>query len=88
MPKPNPLSQGLETQAPARSRTRPKKIAPKNAAPSREGRVMIGGFFKPEVHIALKIIAAKQRTTVQALLAQALDMLFAKNHEPEIASLP
>lgn len=87
MPKPNPLSQGLEKQAPVRSSSRPKKTQ-KVEAPFREGRVLIGGFFKPEVQIALKVIAAKQRTTVQALLAEGINMIFAKHHEPEIAGLP
>jgi len=91
MPKPNPLTQGLEQQTPARVSTsaaaRPV-VAPKAVAPSRSGRVLIGGHFAPEVQTALKIIAAEERTTVQALLAEAINTVFAKRRKPEIAEIP
>ena len=94
MPKPNPLSQGLNQQA---SATRPvmtvsasvlEERAPrKSSPPSRTGRVLIGGHFAPEVQTALKIIAAEERTTMQALLAEAINLVFAKRHKPEIADI-
>jgi hypothetical protein len=91
MPKPNPLTQGLEQQPPAgrvsTSTARPV-ITPKTVAPSRSGRVLIGGHFAPEVQTALKIIAAEERTTIQALLAEAINTVFAKRHKPEIAEIP
>jgi len=104
MPKPNPLTQGLEQQPQtARSNTSPtptrrprtvvgtvdgKPATPiKPVAPSRSGRVLIGGHFAPEVQMALKIIAAEERTTVQALLAEAINTVFAKRHKPEIAEI-
>jgi hypothetical protein len=89
MPKPNPLTQGLEQQPRrADSRTRPRKVAPqKTTPPSRTGRVLIGAHFAPEVQTALKIIAAEERTTMQALLAEAINAVFAKRHKPEIAEL-
>jgi hypothetical protein len=87
MPKPNPLTQGLERQAPARVATSRPTIAPKAAAPSRSGRVLIGGHFAPEVQTALKIVAAEERTTIQALLAEAINTVFAKRHKPEIAEI-
>lgn len=95
MPKPNPLSQGLSQQTTARatvaaptastdtSPERPRKAQP----PSRSGRVLIGGHFAPEVQTALKIIAAQERTTMQELLAEAINMVFAKRHKPEIADI-
>jgi hypothetical protein len=94
MPKPNPLSQGLSQQTTARatvaaptvstpSSERPRKAQP----PSRSGRVLIGGHFAPEVQTALKIIAAEERTTMQALLAEAINTVFAKRHKPEIADI-
>ena len=92
MPKPNPLTQGLERQAPARvpTATRAPKHdkTPKTATPSRSGRVLIGGHYAPEVQTALKVIAAEERTTVQALLAEAINTVFAKRHKPEIAEIP
>ena len=92
MPKPNPLSQGLSQTA------KPRPTAPAAAAvlseraqvkpPSRTGRVLIGGHFAPEVQKALKIIAAEESTTIQALLAEAINTVFAKRQKPEIAEIP
>lgn len=79
MPKPNPLAQGLERQAPAHV---PKAVG---AAPSRSNRVLVGGHFAPEVQTALKVTAAEERTTVQALLAEGINTVFAKRGKPEIA---
>ena len=91
MPKPNPLTQGLEKQASARvsPSTPPAQTPPPKAAPppSRFGRVLIGGHFAPEVQTALKVIAAEERTTVQALLAEGINTVFAKRHKPEIAAV-
>lgn len=50
-------------------------------------RVLIGGHFAPEVQTALKVIAAEERTTMQALLAEAINTVFAKRHKPEIADI-
>jgi predicted transcriptional regulator len=49
--------------------------------------VLVGGHFAPEVQTALKIIAAEERTTVQALLAEAINTVFAKRRKPEIADI-
>jgi hypothetical protein len=93
MSKPNPLTQGLEQQ-PQRagnamsSRRRLRRATPTKAIPpSRTGRVLVGAHFAPEVQTALKIIAAEERTTMQALLAEAINAVFAKRHKPEIAEL-
>ena len=87
MPKPNPLTQGLNHQAPAAAPTlvAASVRAPRPAAPSRSGRVLIGGHFAPEVQIALKIIAAQERTSIQNLLAEGINTIFAKRGKPEIA---
>ncbi len=93
MAKPNPLTQGLEqqpqrTESRTSSRTRQRRATPpKVVPPSRTGRVLIGAHFAPEVQTALKIIAAEERTTMQALLAEAINAVFAKRHKPEIAQL-
>ena len=60
----------------------------RRAAPSRAGRVLIGGHFAPEVQTALKIVAAQERTTLQDLLTEAINMVLAKRGKPEIAGLP
>lgn len=96
MAKPNPLTQGLKQQA-----RRPELssvvaaptvgAAPAGAAkqvpPSRLGRVLIGGHFAPEVQTALKILAAEERTSIQALLAEGINAVFARRHKPQIAGL-
>ena len=93
MPKPNPLTQGLEKQASARVSppalpSPPAQTVPKaSPPPSRLGRVLVGGHFAPEVQTALKVIAAEERTTVQALLAEGINTVFAKRHKPEIATV-
>lgn len=91
MPKPNPLTQGLERQPrPSRGPVKSKSSlsSEKTTTPSRMGRVLIGGHFAPEVQTALKIIAAEERTTVQALLAEGINTVFAKRRRPEIADMP
>jgi hypothetical protein len=50
--------------------------------------VLIAGHFAPEVQTALKIIAAEERTTVQALLAEGINTVFASRRKPEIAEMP
>lgn len=92
MAKSNPLTQGLEqqpatTRAKARGQTKTPPTSPKSVPPSRTGRVLVGAHFAPEVQTALKVIAAQERTTMQALLAEAINAVFAKRHKPEIAEL-
>lgn len=45
---------------------------------SRTGKRLIGGHFPPNVAKHLKILAAEEGTSVQALLEEALDLLFVK----------
>lgn len=46
--------------------------------PSREGRRLIAGHFDPKIAKQLKLLAAEEDTTVQALLEEALNLLFLK----------
>jgi hypothetical protein len=87
MPKPNPLTQGLERKSSISiaTSTLAERPAKPVAVPSRSGRVLVGGHFAPEVQTALKIVAAEERTTVQALLAEGINTIFAKRGKPEIA---
>lgn len=90
MPKPNPLAQGLnQTRSAAARLPVADGSAPKLSAPgSRSGRVLVGAHFAAEVQRALRIIAAEEGTTIQALLAEGINMVFAKRGKPEIAGLP
>lgn len=91
MPKSNPLTQGLEQQSQsAKTRTiskSGKQQSARSGSPSRSGRVLVGGHFAPEVQTALKIIAAEERTTIQSLLAEGINTVFAKRRKPEIADI-
>ena len=55
------------------------------AQPGRLGKVSVTGYFAPEVRRQLKRLAADAETTVQALLGEALNDLFAKHGLAEIA---
>lgn len=55
--------------------------------PSRVGRVLIGGHFAPEVQMELKILAAQERTSVQSLIAEGINAVFARRHKAQIATL-
>ena len=50
----------------------------KAASSTRQGTKLIGGHFAPEVSTQLRILAAEEGSTVQNLLAEALDDLFVK----------
>ena len=52
--------------------------------PSREGKANVTGYFPPAVKKQLRILAADRDTTIQDLLAEALNDLFAKYGKPEI----
>ena len=53
--------------------------------PGRVGKVSVAGYFAPEVRRQLRRLAADADTTIQALLGEALNDLFAKHGVPEIA---
>lgn len=80
---------GSEPAAPARAaldEARPaEKSRPRPVRTGREGKSNITGYFPPEVKKQLRLLAAEQDTTIQSLLAEALNDLFAKNGKPELA---
>lgn len=53
--------------------------------PSRQGKKALTGYFDPEVLKQLKIMAATEETTIQALMTEALNDLFKKYRKPHIA---
>ncbi|MCY4243246.1 MAG: hypothetical protein OXD36_16075 [Rhodobacter sp.] len=67
------------TSEPARAARKPK-----SRCPSRVGTRLVAGHFDPKVARQLRIIAAEEDTTVQALLEEALDLLFAKKGRAHI----
>lgn len=67
--------------------TKPKVEPISNRQPSRVGRVMIGGHFLPPVQRELKILAAKEGTTMAELLREALTLLLIKRGRPTVDKL-
>lgn len=63
----------------------PLPAASPHFRPSRVGKSNVTGYFPPAVKKQLRILAADRDTTIQDLLAEALNDLFAKHGKPEIA---
>lgn len=61
--------------------SRRPSAAPKGASaarPTRVGTKLVAGHFDPRIARQLRMIAAEEDSTVQALLEEALDLLFVK----------
>jgi hypothetical protein len=52
---------------------------------SRVGKVNVTGYFPPEVKASLRLVQARRGGTIQGILAEALNDLFAKYGVPETA---
>lgn len=52
---------------------------------SKTGKVNVTGYFDPEVKSSLRLIQAKSGKTIQDILAEALNDVFAKYNVPETA---
>ena len=77
------LDQTAKTEA-AEPIERSTSQAGKFYRPSREGRRLIAGHFDPKVAKELKMLAVEEETTVQALLEEALQLLFVKKGKEAI----
>ena len=71
-PEPGPISAQPEAREPAAPRTR-------------VGTKQIAAHFPEEVAWQLRALAVQRKTTVQNLMAEALNDLFAKHGKPELA---
>jgi hypothetical protein len=67
----------------------PERVSVGAATPaaSREGKINVSAYFPPEVKASLRLVQAKRGGKVQDLLAEALNLLFAKYNVPETAPL-
>lgn len=54
-------------------------------APSRRVKNNISGYFSPEVHRQLRVIAAEEDKNLQEILGDALNALFELRGKPPIA---
>ena len=57
-----------------------------HARPSRTSTKHVGGYFDPAVSRQLREVALAEDSSVQALLGEAIDMLFQSRRKPTIAS--
>ncbi len=84
----NPLQAALSVVVPETEATteEPKQVEPtiRKGRPDRAGTVMIGGHFPRSVKQQLRMIAAEEDTTSQALLTEALNLLFVKKGKTHI----
>ena len=76
--KANPL-------APAQTIQAPSTAAQMKQPPSRNGKRQVAAYFPVPVQKQLKLLTVEHDTTVQNLIAEALNDLFAKYGKPEIA---
>ncbi len=53
--------------------------------PSRQGKKALTGYFDPAVLKQIKMMAAAEETTIQALMTEAINDLFKKHGKPHIA---
>ena len=93
-PKPNKFAAALKPAANAPEATEEPRGSDaavaeqptlKHPRPSRAGTKMIGGYFDPTVSKQLRLIAVQEDSTVQDLVAEALDLLFQARQKPTIA---
>jgi hypothetical protein len=56
-----------------------------HARPSRRETKHVGGYFDPAVSKQLREIALQEDSSLQALLGEAIDMLFQSRRKPTIA---
>ena len=54
-------------------------------AGGRAGKVGLTVYIDPAVRLQLKVLAAEENVSVQKLVFEGLNMLFAARHRPEIA---
>jgi len=77
-----------DPQPAAVTKDEPRPAAPRAAARGRQDRQdkrQIAGFFSPECARQLRMLAAEKDTTVQDLLKEGLNMMFAAHGKAPIA---
>ncbi len=82
-----PKLQTPEANDEVQSESRPEPVS-SHARPSRKSTKHVGGYFDPTVSRQLREIALAEDSSVQALLGEAIDMLFQSRRKPTIASRP
>lgn len=96
-PKKTPLTSALAAaangtptpaEAPLPGRPRGPALGATTARVDRSGKVNVTGYFDPAVRQSIRMIQAQQPVlTQQAILAEALNLVFAKYGVPESAKV-
>lgn len=73
-PAPQPEASEAAASEPVKKAAKPAKFT----RPSRTGTKFVGGHFDPKVAKAMRLMAAEDDTSIQALLEEAIDLLFVK----------
>ena len=82
--KANPTAAGA---AAVGARQTSDRVGQEGQPPSRVGKRQVAAYFPIPVQKQLKLLAVENDTTVQNILAEALNDLFAKYGKPEIAPI-
>lgn len=89
-PPPPPPSEPVRPAAVAKT---PRRTGARLAAktpfdrPSRQNTKLIGGHFRPELAKQLRMLAAEEDTTIQALLEEAIQLLLTKKARRQLGSV-
>ena len=81
----NKFTNALKKDKPAPDTATERKTSSIHDRPARKGAKHVGGYFPPEVSKQLRQIALDEDSSVQGLLAEALDMIFHSRKMPTIA---
>lgn len=81
-------TQASSTVEPARTLANASDQRPEGRAPSRRGKKALIGYFDPSVSKQLKQLALDEDSSIQKLLGEAIDLLFASRGKPLIAQNP
>jgi hypothetical protein len=83
-----------DTKPPAESRRAAKAAAsitrngePKRDRPDRAGQRLIAAHFDGDTFKSFKILCAEEGATTQAMVSEAIELLFRKYHKPISAQL-
>lgn len=82
----NKFANALKKEAPAPEAAPISEGASPHERSARKGAKHVGGYFPPAVSKQLRQIALDEDTSVQNLLAEALDMVFHSRKMPTIAT--
>jgi len=81
------VTRTAETMPDRGVKSEPKPEDNPHYRPGRAAKSNVTGYFPQAVKKQLRLLAAERDTTIQRLLAEALNGLFAANGKPEIAPL-